>query len=244
MSVIGTIINRELKKSIDCGAVVQLSQSDMEGYKGPVSYVTHHGVHKPDSVTTPLRIVTNSSLKNANCNLSPNQCMQEGPSAIASLLEVLISFQMYEVALTYDMTKAYQSIATGEVERNVRRIVWRWCKTDAPWETYAYDVVTFGDHIAGLVLELVKGLAAELGEGIDHEAAQQIRFKTYVDDGLGGGTRERVDRFRGKLINGQYDGTIAQILGLVGLQLKVMIASGDSDLELLSLFGGKVLGHE
>ena len=45
MSVIGTIINRELKKSIDCGAVVQLSQSDMDGYKGPVSYVTHHGVH-------------------------------------------------------------------------------------------------------------------------------------------------------------------------------------------------------
>ena len=137
--------------------------------------------------------------------------MQEGPSALASLLEVLISFRMYEVALTYDMTKAYQSISTGVVEKNVRRIVWRWCDVSAPWETYAYNVVTFGDHIAGLVLELVKGLAADIGEGIDPEASQQIRSKTYVDDGLGGGTRERVDRFRGKLVDGQYDGTIAQI---------------------------------
>ena len=98
-----------------------------------------------------------SSLKNINAGLSPNECMQEGPSALSSLLEVLIGFRMYEVALVYDMTKAYQSISTGEVERNVRRIVWRWCDQSSPWETYAYDVVTFGDHIAGLVLELVKG---------------------------------------------------------------------------------------
>ena len=108
--------NLELKKFIDRGAIVKLSQQELDEYSGPVSYVSHHGVHKPDSVTTPLRIVTNSSLKNSNCGLSPNQCMQEGPSALASLLEVLISFRMYEVTLTYDMTKAYQSISTGVVE--------------------------------------------------------------------------------------------------------------------------------
>ena len=67
-------------------------------------------------------------------------------------------------------------------------------------------MVTFGDHIAGLVLELVKGLAANLGEGIDAEASHQIRAKTYVDDGLGGGTREQVERYRGKLVDGRYDG--------------------------------------
>ena len=34
------IYNMELKKFIDRGAIVRLSQSDMDGYKGPVSYVT------------------------------------------------------------------------------------------------------------------------------------------------------------------------------------------------------------
>ena len=88
--------------------------------------------------------------------------MQEGPNALSSLLQVLIGFRMYEVALVYDMTKAYQSIGTGETEKHLRRIVWRWCDVSAPWEVLAYNVVTFGDQIAGLVLELVKNLAADM----------------------------------------------------------------------------------
>ena len=150
---------------------------------------------------------------------------------------------MYEVALVYNMTKAYQSISTGETERHVRRIVWRWGDTSAPWEVYAYDVVTFGDQIAGLVLELVKGLAASLGQEIDTEACHQIQRKTYVDDGAGGGTKEQVQRFRGTLVNGCYNGTLARILGLVGLKLKVMVASGDEDADAIALMGEKVLGH-
>ena len=56
-------------------------------------------------------------------------------------------------------------------------------------------MVTFGDQIAGLVLELVKKLAADLGTGIDSEASEQIRCRTYVDDGAGGGSRLQVERF-------------------------------------------------
>ena len=108
---------------------------------------------------------------NINAGLSPNGCIQEGPHALASLLEVLIGFQMNEVALAYNMTKAYQSISTGQVERHVRRIIWRWGESDAPWQVFAYNVVTFGDRIAGLILELVKSLAASLGEYLDSEAS-------------------------------------------------------------------------
>ena len=91
-------------------------------------------------------------------------CMSEGPNALSSLLEVLIEFRMNEVALIYDLTKAYQSIPTRELERHVRRIVWRWGNTVADWELYGYDVVTFGDQAAGLILELVKKLAADMGD--------------------------------------------------------------------------------
>ena len=59
---------------------------------------------------------------------------------------------MVEVGLVYDMTKAYQSIGTGELERHVRRIVWRWGDNKSDWDIYGYNVVTFGDQIAGLVL--------------------------------------------------------------------------------------------
>ena len=104
-------------------------------------------------------------------------------------------------------------------------------------------MVTFGDQVAGLVLELVKKMAAELGTDIDEEACNQIKNHTYVDDGAGGGSREAVERFRGQRVNGVYDGTLARILSLVNLNLKVMVASGDSDPEVLALLGEKVLGH-
>ena len=58
--------NSELQKFIDRGAIRKLSQEELDGYNGPVSYVTHHPVFKPDSTTTPLRIVTNSSFMNEN----------------------------------------------------------------------------------------------------------------------------------------------------------------------------------
>ena len=185
--------NAELRKSMERGAIVQLTEEEINSYVGPVSYVAHHDVHKPDSTTTPLRVVTNTSLKNINAGLSPNDCMEEGPNALSSLLEVLIGFRMCEVGLVYDMTKAYQSIQTGEVEKHVRRLVWRWGDVNSSWDILAYNVVTFGDQIAGLILELVKRLAAELGMSIDAEACHQIRERTYVDDGAGGGSRAQVE---------------------------------------------------
>ena len=97
---------------MDRGTIRRLTDQEIEDYCGPVSYVTHLPVHKPDSTTTPLRIVTNTSFVNENAKLSPNMCMQEGPNALLALLEVLIGFRFYEVALAYDLTKAYQSIAT------------------------------------------------------------------------------------------------------------------------------------
>ena len=87
--------NRELQKFIDRGAITRVTEEEMATYSGPISFVSHHGVHKPGSTSTPLRIVTNSSLKNTTCGLSPNECMQEGPNALASLIEVLIGFRLY-----------------------------------------------------------------------------------------------------------------------------------------------------
>ena len=114
---------------------------------------------------------------------------------------------------------------------------------DSPWEIYGYNVVTFGDQVAGLILELVKGLAAELGKEIDEEACRQIKKCTYVDDGACGGSRDTVERLRGNLVDGEYTGTLARIFKLVKLRPKVMVASGDSDQELLDILGNKVLGH-
>ena len=55
--------NKEFQKYLDRGAAVKLTKQEIDEWQGPVNYISHHGVVQ-DSVTTPLRIVTNSSLKN------------------------------------------------------------------------------------------------------------------------------------------------------------------------------------
>ena len=126
--------NHEFQKFLDRGAISEISREEMDQYSGPVSYVTHLPVFKPGSTTTPLRIVTNTSFGNQFAKLSPNECMSEAPNALSSLLEVLLGFRFKEVALVFDLSKAYQSIRTREIERHVRRIIWRWGDTTADWQ--------------------------------------------------------------------------------------------------------------
>ena len=46
--------NQEFQKYLDRGAAVKLSKEDIRNWRGPVNYISHHGVIS-DSVTTPLR---------------------------------------------------------------------------------------------------------------------------------------------------------------------------------------------
>ena len=46
---------------IDRGIARKLSEEEINSYSGPVHYIAHHAVVKPDSVTTPVRIVFDSS---------------------------------------------------------------------------------------------------------------------------------------------------------------------------------------
>ena len=103
----------------------------------------------------------------------------------------------------------------------------------------------FGDQLAALILEIAKKMGADLGREIDPEAAEVLETSTYVDDTLGGGSPEQVDRYMGqRLPDGTYTGTLPEILANVGLKPKVLIQSGETDAELLEQFGNKVLGHE
>ena len=85
--------NSEMQKYVDRGVVVRLTRQEMDEWKGPINYISHHGVEKL-SVTTPLRIVTNSSLKNGSTSL--NGCMIAGPNSLNSMLNIGLRFRCHE----------------------------------------------------------------------------------------------------------------------------------------------------
>ena len=83
----------EMEKAIEAGSVKKLEKEDLEEYSGPVHFITHFPVLKPSSVSTKVRIVANSPLKNCHSGLSFNDCMDGGPNALTSLLDVHIKWR-------------------------------------------------------------------------------------------------------------------------------------------------------
>ena len=69
----------------------ELSEVEMEEYDGPVRYVSHHEVYKPDSVSTAVRIVTNTSLRYRGVSVNDN--LMKGPNSLNSLFTVQLRFR-------------------------------------------------------------------------------------------------------------------------------------------------------
>ena len=231
---------KEIQKYIDRGGVVKLTKEEKDNWRGPVNYISHHGVFT-DSTTTPLRVVTNSSLNNGGRSL--NDCLPTGPNSLNPMMDIMLRFRCHEVGMIFDLTKAYNSLHTGPIERNLRRFVYRFNPEDE-WEDYAFDCVAFGDNPAANCLEIGRNLTADAGAHIDPIAARKLKEDSYVDDNLSGGTAEDVARMKGvKLANGMFSGTMQQILDMGSLKAKVFVSSGDTDEELMNLIGNKALGY-
>ena len=103
--------------------VSEISAKERAAYSGPVNFITHHEVYKPGSISTPIRLVSNSSFKNGKTNL--NDICVKGPNNLADIFENILKFRSYQVALIFDITKAYNSIKTGIVEKNLKRFWFR-----------------------------------------------------------------------------------------------------------------------
>ena len=144
---------------MDRGGVVRLSKAELDEWKGPQNYISHHGVEKP-SATTPLRVVTNSSLNNAGNSL--NGCLISGPNSLNSMLDIALRFRCFECALVWDLSKAYNALKTGPVERHLRRFIWRFSPSE-DWQDFAFDCVAFGDLPAANFLEIGRNLTADAG---------------------------------------------------------------------------------
>ena len=57
------LYRRQINDMIERNVVPKVSAEELRQYKGPKYYIAHHAVMKPESKTTPCRIVFNSSAK-------------------------------------------------------------------------------------------------------------------------------------------------------------------------------------
>ena len=137
--------NENYRQMLTRGCIREISKTELDSWKGGVNYISHHGVVKDTSTTTPLRIVSNSSLINNKSGYSYNSLLAMGPNSISPLLSVLTTFRSYACIVCWDLSKAYNSICTTDRELHYRRLLWRWGQEEAEWTIYGFCKVHFGD---------------------------------------------------------------------------------------------------
>ena len=79
---------RQFQDMLDRGVVKEITPQEISQYSGPVNYITHHEVYKPGSLSTPVRLVSNSSFRNGSTNL--NDLTVKGPNT--QIFDNLIKF--------------------------------------------------------------------------------------------------------------------------------------------------------
>ena len=79
---------------------------------GEVYYLPHHPIIRPEKSTTKLGIVYDASSSIEGPSL--NQCLETGPNLLPKLIDILIRFRSYKVALISDIKQEFFNVSVKE----------------------------------------------------------------------------------------------------------------------------------
>ena len=158
----------------------KLSKEEQDRYHGPVHYIPHHAVLRPDKKSTPVRIVFNSS--SAFQGHALNDYWKKGPDLLNGIFGVVLRFREKEVAVLGDISKMYHRILIPEKDQHVHRFLWRDMETDREPDTYVNTVLTFGDKPAPAMAQIALRKTAQENKAGYPEAAEVLTNNTYMDD--------------------------------------------------------------
>ncbi|KAK3105008.1 hypothetical protein FSP39_015108 [Pinctada imbricata] len=165
---------------INRDVALKLNDCDLDRYKGPIYYLPHHEVLKPDSKSTPLRIVFNSSAIFMGHNL--NEYWAKGPNMLNDLLSVLLPFRQDKIAVAGDISKMYNTVQISQMDQHTHRFLWRNMDASRDPDHYVLRTVTFGDRPSGAIATMALRNTAKLLEEEYPEACGVILENSYVDD--------------------------------------------------------------
>ena len=172
--------NDQIEEMISMNFTRKLSEKEIKAHKGPVYYVAHHVVVRPEKKRTPLRIVFHSSA------VYQDQCLNDywmkGPDLLNNLFGIILRFREREVAIVGDISKMYHRVLIPEQDQHVHRFLWRNLEENREPDVYVKTVLTFGDKPAPAMAHIALKKTGQENEECFHEAAKVIERSTYMDD--------------------------------------------------------------
>ena len=124
----------------------KLSDEEINSYEGPVHYIAHHAVIRPEKRSTPVRIVFNSSSVFQGSRL--NDYWNKGPDLLNNLFGVVLCFREKEVAISGDISKMYHCVLVPQKYQHVHHFLWRNMETEREPDIYVKTVLMFSDKPA------------------------------------------------------------------------------------------------
>ena len=153
---------------------------------GPVHYLPHHPVIREDKTTTKLGIVYDASAKQDGPSL--NECLYTGPKSGQSILDILLLFQVHEVAVVGDIEKAFLMITVVQPDRDALRFLW-FADVNDPQKSVAvmrFTRVIFGVSSSPFLLTATINHHMRKLLPDDQQFVDKFLRSIYVDDVTGG----------------------------------------------------------
>ncbi|XP_058817006.1 uncharacterized protein LOC131680301 [Topomyia yanbarensis] len=176
---------------------MRLVEADDER-NSPTYYLPHHPVIKEASTTTKVRVVFDGSAKTSS-GFSLNEALCVGPVVQDDLLNIILRFRTFPVALVGDIAKMYRQVQVHSDDTPLQRILWRFSQ-HSPVQTYELLTVTYGlGPSSFLATRTLQQLAVDEGDAYP-VGGPALKKSFYVDDFIGGAeTIEEAIRMRVEL---------------------------------------------
>ncbi|XP_066950613.1 uncharacterized protein [Macrobrachium rosenbergii] len=158
--------------------IVVVSFSELES-PYPTYYMPHRPVIK-DSISSKVRRVFDASARRPN-GISLNDCVESGPSLIPDLVEVLLRFRRWNIALTADIVKAFLQIGVQRPDQDVHRCLWQ-CGNIVC--VMRFVRVPFGNNSSPFLLNAT--IKHHLDSYNNSVTVQELKENFYVGDWLSG----------------------------------------------------------
>ena len=173
-----------IKEYLSLGHAERVPPADLGKSVSQVFYLPIHAVYKESSTTTKVRAVFDASAKSST-GVSLNDCLLVGPTVHSPLIDVLLRFRMFRIALTTDISKMYRAIELAKEDRDLHRFLWRSDESGTITD-YRMTRVTFGVSASSFVANMCVKQNAHNQAHRFPLAAKVVSESFYVDDGLAG----------------------------------------------------------
>ena len=119
------IYESQLQALVKKGFAKEVTNEELEDWTAcgkPVFYIAHQLVVQPESTSTPIRVVFNSSQNYQGFSL--NGALELGPNILNCLHSVLLRFCGNTVAAQGDIGKMYYMARVNEADQMMQLFVW------------------------------------------------------------------------------------------------------------------------